>query len=215
MDSFMTHLQGAVAMGEEFVDRNPNFCLTSEWCETRVWRKPMCPLKCSIDRLIEKERGRGRRLPHHHRGGRLRPASTCTCARSSRTDDVCCVIAGFSRCALAAGRYFCVGDTHQTSRLCSVHGAEETDKRGGDRRDISCERRREGVCGMQTEGTRLFSLWCLESDSEAVHKRLHRRLREPVLVARGLAPERDLETDSERKCDHGTRSSLYLVSLRR
>ena len=30
MDSVMTHLQAAVAVGEEIVDRNPNFCLTSE-----------------------------------------------------------------------------------------------------------------------------------------------------------------------------------------
>ena len=26
----MTHLQAALKMGEEIVDRNPNFCLTSE-----------------------------------------------------------------------------------------------------------------------------------------------------------------------------------------
>lgn len=31
MDSVMTHLQTALAMGEDIVDRNPNFCLTSEF----------------------------------------------------------------------------------------------------------------------------------------------------------------------------------------
>ena len=36
MDSVMTHLQTALAMGEDIVDRNPNFCMTSEWRETRV-----------------------------------------------------------------------------------------------------------------------------------------------------------------------------------
>ena len=31
MDSVILHLEAAVKMGEEIVDRNPNFCLTSEW----------------------------------------------------------------------------------------------------------------------------------------------------------------------------------------
>ncbi|CAM9589791.1 unnamed protein product [Hapterophycus canaliculatus] len=36
MDSVMTHLQAALAMGEDIVDRNPNFCLTKYMSKMEV-----------------------------------------------------------------------------------------------------------------------------------------------------------------------------------
>lgn len=44
MDSVMTHLQAAVAMGEEIVDRNPNFCMTSECARRALERNSKVPV---------------------------------------------------------------------------------------------------------------------------------------------------------------------------